>query len=52
MSLLNNTYLHDLYKYDSAQIMDSYNDKNDINEDGAADLGLGDINGVMALYGY
>ncbi len=49
---LGDTYLHALYKYDNAQIMGYYNDINDIDANGLIDLGVGDINGATALYGY
>lgn len=49
---LGDTYLHDLYKYDLAQMMGYYNDINDISgNDREVDLGEGDINGIKTLYG-
>ncbi|MDM7911619.1 MAG: hypothetical protein QUS09_00820, partial [Methanotrichaceae archaeon] len=48
---LGDTYLHDLYQYDLAQIMGYYNDANDLDGDGTVDLGDGDINGTKTLYG-
>ncbi len=41
---LGDTYLHELYKFDLAQIMGYY-------DDAQRTLGSGDKNGVKALYG-
>jgi len=48
---LGDTYLHDLYKFDTAQIMGFYDDINDLDGDKKVDLGEGDINGITTLYG-
>ncbi len=49
---LGDAYLHDIYKFDTAQIMGFYDDINDISgNDRKVDLGQGDVSGIKTLYG-